>query len=284
MKILAIGDFHGRFPEKLKIRVLKEQPDIILSTGDYAGISDFRPALKKMFRESAKGNEFSFEEYFGRERYKKLLKKDFEAGKVPIRELNKFRIPVVSVFGNGDWYNVFFNDTGKFYEKDIKKLKNIKDITRGRATFNKIKISGFGGYLDPDIYFTRRGMKAINAKRGGVGKRRKRYNKWERELMKVMSNRPDILLAHYTPYKCLDKMKEKGFMLTGQNMGVSSYNRAIEKYRPALVVCGHMHENPGKCTIGKTIVVNPGAASEGRAAIIEFDEKNKKVLSVRFVK
>ncbi len=77
-------------------------------------------------------------------------------------------------------------------------------------------------------------------------------------------------------------MKEKGFMLTGSPMGVSSYNRAIKKYKPALVVCGHMHENQGTCKIGKTIVINPGAALEGKAAMINFDEKKGKVEKIRF--
>ena len=67
-------------------------------------------------------------------------------------------------------------------------------------------------------------------------------------------------------------------------MGVSSYNRVIKKYKPALLVCGHMHENQGKCKINATLVVNPGAALEGKAAIIDFDEKMKRVLSVRFVR
>jgi predicted phosphodiesterase len=40
MKILAIGDFHGKFPAKLKKEARKV--DLILSTGDYAGIDEWR--------------------------------------------------------------------------------------------------------------------------------------------------------------------------------------------------------------------------------------------------
>lgn len=107
----------------------------------------------------------------------------------------------------------------------------------------------------------------------------------EKELMSSMrKNKPDILLIHYTPYKCLDKMKTKGFALSGSNMGVSFYNRAIKKYKPSLVVCGHMHENFGTCKIGETTVVNPGEASEGKAAVIEVDEKKRKVGNIKFIK
>lgn len=44
MKILAIGDFHGKFPGKLKKLIKKENPDLILCTGDF-----FPWSMKKLF-------------------------------------------------------------------------------------------------------------------------------------------------------------------------------------------------------------------------------------------
>lgn len=284
MKILAIGDFHGKFPEKLKKKIKKEKIDLILANGDYTGIDEWRPLIKKMFKAREKGKELTAEEIIGKKRYKKLLKKDYAAGKKPIKELNKFKIRIFSVFGNGDWYKVSFNDVGKFYEKLIKKLKYIKSINRGKAKFKQLKIVGFGGYLDSDVYFTEKGKKAIADNDKISKKRKKRYDKEEKRLMKLMKFKPDILLTHYPPYKCLDKMKAKGYMLTGNNMGISLYNRAIKKFKPKLAICGHMHEAQGKCKIGKTIVVNTGAACDGKAAVIEFDEKKRKVERVRFVR
>ncbi len=284
MKILAIGDFHGKFPEKLKKKIKKENPDLILGTGDYTGIDEWRPWLRKSFKAREKGKDIWVENLMGKKRFGKLLKKDYAAGKVILREINQLKIRTFSVFGNGDWYRWQFNKTNRDYKLLIKKLKFIKDINRGKANFKKLKVVGFGGYLDPDIYFTRKGRKAIFAKPESEKRRRKRYKDWEKELMQLMKNKPDILLIHYTPYKCLDKMKQKGFMLTGSPMGVSSYNRAIKKYKPVLVVCGHMHENPGTCKIGKTMVINPGPASDGKAAIIEFDEKKRKVGDVKFIR
>lgn len=283
MKILAIGDFHGKFPEKLKRVIRKEKIDLILGTGDYTGIDKFRPWLKKSFKAREKGKDIWVEDLIGKEKFKKLLKKDYAAGKVILKEINQLKIKTFSVFGNGDWYRWQFNKTNRDYGLLIKKLKYIKDINRGKTNFRGLKIVGFGGYLDPDIYFTKKGRKAINEKPESDKSRKKRYKKWEKELIKLMKNKPNIMLIHYTPYKCLDKMKEKGFMLTGSNMGVSSYNRAIKKYNPALVVCGHMHENQGTCKIGKTTVTNAGPAAEGKAAMIEFDEKKKKVTGVKFV-
>lgn len=46
-----------------------------------------------------------------------------------------------------------------------------------------------------------------------------------------------------------------------QHVGCSSYTDFIKKYKPALALCGHMHENFGlKDKIGKTLIVNPGPA------------------------
>jgi len=284
MKILAIGDFHGKFPEKLKKLVKKEKPDMILSDGDYTGIEGWRKPLKIMFAKLAKGIDIHVPEILGKKRYLDLLKRDYAAGKIPLKELNKFRMRVFSVFGNGDWYKSSFNKSNRKYENLIKKLKNIKDINRGKASFRNIKIAGFGGYLDSDVYFTKIGIRAINSDNDDSMKRRKRYGKEEKNLMKLMRKKTDILLIHYTPYGCLDKMRARGFALTGSNMGISSFNRAIRKYSPALVVCGHMHENQGKCKLGSSLIVNPGAAVNGKCALIEFDEKRKKVLNVRFVK
>jgi len=284
IRILAIGDFHGRFPEKFKKIVQEENIDLVLSDGDYAGIDEWRPLIKKMFRSLESGKEFSIEEHLGKKKYNALLKKDYAAGKLPLIELNKLNLRVFSVFGNGDWYRSIFNDSNRDYGKTLKKLKNIKDINKGKARFNNLKIVGFGGYMNPDIYFKEKGMGAINScEEKRVRRRKMLYDLWERQLMRLMKIKPDILLAHYTPLNCLDKMKEKGFALSGSHMGVSSFNRALKKFKPALMICGHMHENQGKCNIGNTLVVNPGAAREGKAAIIEFDDKKKKVIGVKFI-
>jgi hypothetical protein len=42
MRILAIGDFQGTFPEKLKRKLKKEEFDIVVGVGDYAGIKEWR--------------------------------------------------------------------------------------------------------------------------------------------------------------------------------------------------------------------------------------------------
>ena len=55
MKILAIGDFHGKFPQKLKKRVKKEKIDLIVSPGDY-----FPWRLKEKFFQKIYGTNLFF--------------------------------------------------------------------------------------------------------------------------------------------------------------------------------------------------------------------------------
>lgn len=46
---------------------------------------------------------------------------------------------------------------GDFHAKFPEKLNH------GKSEFRNLKIAGFGGYLDPDVYFTKSGMRAINS-------------------------------------------------------------------------------------------------------------------------
>ena len=51
-----------------------------------------------------------------------------------------------------------------------------------------------------------------------------------------------------------------------------------------LAIGGHLHENQGRCRIGKTVVVNDGAALDRECCVVDFDEVKRKVKRVEFVK
>jgi hypothetical protein len=63
-----------------------------------------------------------------------------------------------------------------------------------------------------------------------------------------------ILVTHAPPYGTeLDNMPLVG------HVGNKSYKKAINKLKPDLFICGHIHETEGKIDkIGKTILINPG--------------------------
>ncbi len=81
---------------------------------------------------------------------------------------------------------------------------------------------------------------------------------------------PIILLTHHPPYGT-----KVDVALDGEHIGLKIIRDVIERIRPVLNVCGHVHESPGVDSIGDTVIVNPGPAYEGRFAIIEIDDSGK---------
>jgi len=285
LKILAIGDFHGKFPKKLKNEA--EKADIILCIGDFAGIEGWRPYLLYCYKFYAKGlkPEKSTIEFMGEKKYYSLIREDNLAGRKILTEINKIKKKIIYVFGNGDdgFYSYPF---GKFFEAEksntsfIKKLKNMKNITYGRAVFKGISFIGFGGYMDIDAYLKDK----KNERYKKILERRKKSEKnFYSRLKKFKKN--DIFVFHYPPRGFFDVINAKdGNPMNGKSAGVGFFTDAIKKYKPLFVVCGHMHEYQGVKKLGKTQIIATGAASEGKAALILLDEKKKRVLNVKFLR
>jgi Icc-related predicted phosphoesterase len=85
------------------------------------------------------------------------------------------------------------------------------------------------------------------------------------DLMESNKGKSTILMTHCPPKGYRDEVVGRG------NMGCEAIARIVKKYKPRLVISGHIHEAYGIDDIGDdTIVVNPGAGKDGRAAIIEL--------------
>lgn len=59
----------------------------------------------------------------------------------------------------------------------------------------------------------------------------------------------------------------------GEHVGSYSVREFVEKTRPELLLCGHIHEAKGVDRIGKALVVNPGPARHGDCALIDLNKK-----------
>jgi Icc-related predicted phosphoesterase len=77
-----------------------------------------------------------------------------------------------------------------------------------------------------------------------------------------------VLVSHSPPRgTCLDLTSG------GEHVGSSSVRRFVEEKRPALVLCGHIHEASGLDKIGSSVIVNPGPARHNQCAVIDLDDK-----------
>lgn len=77
------------------------------------------------------------------------------------------------------------------------------------------------------------------------------YEKIKEQEMKVM-------ISHPPPYNTkLDKTR------AGLHVGSKKVREFIEKIRPNLVLCGHIHEAKGRDKIANSIILNPGPLHTG---------------------
>jgi len=88
----------------------------------------------------------------------------------------------------------------------------------------------------------------------------------EKLMGRIKCGRRVILVTHNPPYNT--KVDELGF---GEHVGSKSLRMIIEKYKPVLNVCGHIHEARGLDKAHETIVVNPGPLMYGYYSVINID-------------
>jgi Icc-related predicted phosphoesterase len=76
----------------------------------------------------------------------------------------------------------------------------------------------------------------------------------------------DVLLTHVPPYGFQD------MVFFGRHAGSKIIYEIIQDIKPRLVLCGHIHEDPGFSNADKTVVVNCSMGKRGKGAIINLDE------------
>lgn len=76
-----------------------------------------------------------------------------------------------------------------------------------------------------------------------------------------------VIVSHEPPYGAQDKV------FLGMHAGSKTLMEIVEKYKPRLVLCGHIHENPGYSKIKNTIVINCSMGKRGEGALIEINDK-----------
>lgn len=295
MKILAIGDFHGKFPKKFVNLIKKEKIDLVVSLGDYPPFH-----YRKLWFKHCYGGDKELSEFIGKKKYRELVMKDMRMAEDALKALNKLPVPVFTVLGNIDypssddiWDGPFKRektmpswDRKDMLVKRMKKYKNIRRFDYKALRFGDYVFIGMRGHSMPGYVKS----KAYKKHRIKLNKLFKKFRKENREgkIIFVSHN-----IAHNTK---LDKISLKALKTASKgrygrkikkkklkrHYGSKMARRIINSYQPLLHLGGHIHEALGKDKVGKTILVNPGAAHEGKAAIIEFDRG--KVKKIKFLK
>jgi len=93
-------------------------------------------------------------------------------------------------------------------------------------------------------------------------------NMLERSADKCPMNPWSVVVSHTPPR---DTTVDLAF--SGVHAGSFSLRAFIEKRRPSVVFCGHIHEARGIDRIGDTLIVNPGPVRHGKCAMANMNEK-----------
>ena len=84
---------------------------------------------------------------------------------------------------------------------------------------------------------------------------------------KKMIDNKTVIVSHVPPYGLQDKI------FIGLHGGSKELRKIIDSYHPRLVLCGHIHEDPGYTENNGSITVNCSMGKRGEGAIIEIDRE-----------
>lgn len=305
MKILAIGDFHGKLSQKLKKKISKYDFDIILSNGDFCGSKRLSEiGFKYYYAKSEKERKKVPKRIKQEEKY--LEKKMVVDGIKVLESFKKLGKLFYAVHGNWDpnpehWDLVedtyvypsklkkFHKVFGKGFEIIDFKVRDMGDfVVVGGAS------SSHPGKIDKeslDRYMKKWGKEKPEEVRRDIHARKRIYKSREKKFILAFKRakkmkKPIVFLTHNSPYGTkLDLIRDKKAHKLARGVHYGSYleRLMILRFKPDLVICGHVHENFGKDKLGKSVIVNVGSAFEGNFVIVDFDKRKKK-FNLKFVK
>jgi len=252
MKLLVIGDFHGKFPKKFETLIKKEKIDLVISLGDYPPFH-----YRKLWFKHCYGKDVELWEVIGKAKYKKLIMKDLQMAENALKKLNKLQVPVYTVLGNIDWpsaddiideetfgkHDSMPNfDRKETLAKRMKKYKNIHRFDYKILKFQDYVFIGMRGHSIPGL-----------VKSEAFRKHRRILDKLFKKLKKENKQRKIIFVSHNIAHNTkLDKISIKKIknVLKGrygkrlkkkklvEHYGSKMARRIINTYQPVLHLGG----------------------------------------------
>jgi len=163
----------------------------------------------------------------------------FGPGEVAKNFLNQIKVDTLALPGNIDTPDV---------NKAISDSK-ATNINHKRIEKNGLAVVGIGGDLSDSL-------SEISIE----------YKNKKIPLIKTIS-KDTILVTHVPPYKTQDKV------FFGHHSGNKELRQIVDKYKPKLVLCGHIHEDPGVKMLEETLIVNCSIGKRTEGAIVEINGK-----------
>ncbi len=164
---------------------------------------------------------------------------------VMLAGLNRLDLPVLLVRGNSD---------SRKLAHLLQPFSRLRSIHLSMARIGSVEIVGIGGTL-PLPFHSRIGFQETDVVTRVSG----------------MLQSHSVLVVHPPPYGVRDRVLGKF------HAGSRAVRRLVDRCSPALVVCGHIHEQSGVETIGKTTVVNCAMGRSCDGALIRYDGRSAPV-------
>lgn len=165
---------------------------------------------------------------------------------VALNILNQISVETLAIHGNIDSDEVL----------QVIDKSNATNIHLKYEIVNDIPFIGIGGNIYDQDY----------------SKIKIKLNNSQKNLSEIINN-STILVTHIPPYGLQDKI------FLGLHSGSKVIKDMIDNYNPRLVLCGHIHENPGYMKYKNSFIVNCSIGKTGSGALIEINNKiNVKML------
>ena len=87
--------------------------------------------------------------------------------------------------------------------------------------------------------------------------------------LKKILKASSVLVTHYPPFKAQDRI------FIGTHGGSKELRNLIDRYPPRLILCAHIHEDPGISTVGETTVVNCSMGKRTEGALVDIGDSLK---------
>lgn len=88
----------------------------------------------------------------------------------------------------------------------------------------------------------------------------------DRPTIEKLLDEKSVLVSHVPPRG----LQDKAFI--GMHAGSKDLRKLVDKFKPRLVLCGHIHEDPGYTKTNNTVVVNCSMGKRGEGALIEINK------------